>query len=259
MERLSNIKNITKALINKHQSKLVSFFFLLFLVSFFVDRILFSLFINFPFFVVSALLVLPFLFLVAQNKNPDKKQLNVLVISFIVLTILNSLVYVFGINNISDLLFIILFITIYYYYKNNSVSLKVSNVYIFLVISVLLFSFTFIDINSDSSPTTKVKYNSLYSKSLPSVQKSASLKTVPKKNTEIETETSSIDISTIKNDNTKENKVLKKKSSYVDKYKPFKIRHSGLFRRTHMASYFFGFLFLFFGFNFKETKGYLMR
>jgi len=98
-----------------------------------------------------------------------------------------------------------------------------------------------------------VKYNSLYSRSLPSVKKPASIKPVSKKNTVVKTDTSSIEISTA----IKETGAKKNKSSYVDKYKPFKIRHSGLFRRTHMASYFFGFLFLFFGYQYQRNKGVL--
>ena len=235
MEKLSSsIKNLITSFVNKHPSQLVSFFFLFFLIAFFIDRILFSLFVNFPFFVVSAILVFPFLFLASQYKNPDKRQLFVLVFAFITLTILNSIVYVFGINNISDLLFVILFFTSYYYYKNNINYIKLSNVYVFLFLSVFLFSFTFFNIDSDSSSTSKVKYNSFYSKGVPSVKKVVSIIDTVHKNAE-----------------------TKKKTVYVDKYKPFKIRHTGLFRRTHMASYFFGFLFLFFAYQYQRNKGVL--
>ncbi len=221
--------NIISDLKNKHQDKFVNIFFLIFITSFFIDRILFSFVINFPFFVVSALLVFPFLFLATQNKNLNKYQLYVLIFTFIIITILNSIVFLFGNQNISDLLFIILFITIYFYYKENIIHLKVSNAYVFLILSLFLFSFTFFNIDSDTvinsgHSKSSVKYRSYFHKSIPFEKKTAIVDTT------------------------------KSPPIYVDKFKPYKIRHSGLFRRTHMASYFLGFLFLFFAFKYQKNK-----
>ncbi len=234
MKGISNIINIPIAFISKYEHKFVNVFFLFFIVSFFIDRILFYFFINFPFFVVSAILVFPFLFLATQKNNPDKRQLYVLIFSFLIITILNSIVYLFGAQNISDFLFIVLFITIYFYYKENIKNLTVSNVYVFLIISLFLFSFTFFNIDSDSSSKSNTKYNSLFSKDISYIKKSPSIKNI-----------------------TQEQPDIKKESNNVDKFKPFNERHTGLFRRTHIASYFFGFLFLFFSYQYQKNKGVL--
>ncbi len=225
MKNIFEIRQLTTKYINDHRALLINYFFLFFLISFFIDRILFSFFINFPFFVVSALLIFPFLFIATQNKSPDKYRLYILIFSFTAITILNSIIYEFGVKNISDLLFIILFITIYFYYKENIVHLKISNVYVLLIISIFLFSFTFFNINADSSKSRIALYSSYFSKSIPTIN------------------------------NTTQTDVNNKKDIVsVDKFKPFKVRHAGLFRRTHMASYFFGFLFLFFSYQYQRKK-----
>ncbi len=180
MSVINNFLQMSLAVINKYQNKLVNIFFLIFIASFFIDRMLFSFIINFPFFVVSALLIFPFLFLVAQYKNPNKYQLYALVFYFVIITILSSIIYFFGVQNISDLLFIILFITIYFYYKENIMYLKISNVYVFLILSLFLFSFTFFNINSDSSPTRIAKYSSYFSSSVPVLKKQPPIKEVTK-------------------------------------------------------------------------------
>lgn len=218
-----------KKLYDANESRFVNIFFWVFIISFFVDRVLFYFLINFPFFIITAIIIFPFLFFTTQNKNTDKRQIYLLIFSFTIVTILNSIIYVFGVKNISDLLFIVLFVTIYYYYRDNINNLKVSNIYVLLFMSIFLFSFTFFNIDSDSSSKSKTKYSSIYSKEIPSftkppITKDADVKIKPKK---------------------------------VDKFKQFKVRHTGLFRRTHIASYFFGFLFLFFSYQYQKKKGLL--
>ena len=255
MKLFSTIFNVPIALINKYDDKLVSFFYLYFIVSFFIDRLLFSFLINFPFFVVSAIFIFPFLFLAAQNKNSNKKQLFVLVFTFMVITIVVSIMYVFGVQNISDLLFIILFITIYFYYNENIAQLKISNAYVLLILTIFLFSFTFFNIDADSSKTSTAKYYSYFNKAIPFVKK-----TLPANSTSQKVDNNKEDVvSDYKSVPVKDTKIKKttpkKKPVYVDKYKSFNIRHTGLFRRTHMASYFFGYLFLFFAFQYQKNRG----
>ncbi len=240
MKRVSDITNQLTEFVAKYESKLIDVFFWYFIASFFIDRIFFSISIAFPFFVVSALLVFPFLFFLSQHKNPDKRKLYVLIASFLLITTLNSIVYLFDVKNISDLLFVVLFITIYFYYKENMDSLKTVNVYVFLVLSLFLFSFTFFGFDADSSSTRNTNYYSTFSEKNASEKKIHHVKKAP----------------SVKKSSPKKTNTIKK-SKQFDKPKPFKVRHTGLFRRTHMASYFFGFLFLFFSYQFQKKKGAL--
>ena len=242
MKRVSDITNQLTEFVAKYESKLIDVFFWYFIASFFIDRIFFSISIAFPFFVVSALLVFPFLFFLSQHKNPDKRKLYVLIASFLLITTLNSIVYLFDVKNISDLLFVVLFITIYFYYKENMDSLKTVNVYVFLVLSLFLFSFTFFGFDADSSSTRNTNYYSTFSEKNASEKKIHHVKKAP----------------SVKKSSPKKTNTIKK-SKQFDKPKPFKVRHTGLFRRTHMASYFFGFCSCFFLINSKKRKGYSMR
>ncbi len=228
MKRASNIISPLIDLVSKYESKLVDIFFWLFIFSFLIDRII-NYFIHFPFFVGSALLIFPLLFLSAQYKKPDRKQLIFIVFSFILITIINSIIYLFGVKNISDLLFIILFITVYFYYKKNISHLKISNIYLFLGVSLFLFSFTFIHINS--SAINKATYSSALSW------------------------ITSYDEEPKPGENEKElSRELKWENNKLDLLEVLRVYHNGLFRIPHVASYFFGFLFLFFTYQYREKK-----
>jgi len=228
MKGISNIINLPITLVNKYESKLVRIFFWFFIISFFVDRIV-NYFIHFPFFVILALILFPFLFLSAQYKNPDKRQLYLLVFSFLIITVINSIVYLFGINNISDFLFTGLFITIYFYYKNNINNLKLLNVYLFLILSLFLFSFTFFKIDSTSISNTE--YAALFNLDNFSDEKLEQVKDI-----------------------TQESENIKWEANPLDILEYSRIYHNGLFRLPHIASYFFGFLALFFGYQYQKKK-----
>ena len=227
MKGFSNITNFSNKLFDTYGSLLVSSFFWFFILSFLFDRII-NYYTHFPFFVVSVIILFPFLFLATQYKNPGKRQLNVLVFSFLVITIINSIVHLFALKNISDLLFIILFITIYFYYKSRINELNISNVYFFLIIGLFLFSFTFFEIDSTSINNTG--YTAVFP--LDDVSNA-------------KTETKDI---------ARENKNINWVSNPLDMLEYFRVYHNGLFRLPHIASYFFGFLFLFFAFQYQKKK-----
>ena len=134
-----------KTNIKIYESKITSVLFLLFIVSFAIDRII-NYFFHFPFFVIISIIIFPIL-VIATKKESNNQQFFILIISFALITILNSIIYIFNVRNISDLLFILLFITTYFYYKENLNSLKITNIFIFFAVSVFLFSFAINSVN----------------------------------------------------------------------------------------------------------------
>ena len=228
MKGISNIIKFPKKFIDEHGPELVNLFFWFFLVSFVLDRII-NYFFHFPFFVSTSLIILPFLFSTVRYKSPEKTWIYVLVFSFLVVTILNSIIYQFGVKNISDFLFIVLFIIIYFYYKNNIDHLKTFNVYLFLGLILFLFAFTFFNINSSSISNTD--YTNLFSWDINSFVNSEQIKEIAPKN-----------------------ELIKWKANPMDILEYLRVYHNGLFRLPHVASYFFGFLALFFAFQYQKKK-----
>ena len=243
-------------LFTKHESKLVDVFFWLFIASFLIDRII-NYFIHFPFFVGSALLIFPFLFFITQYKNPDRKRLMIVVFSFILITIINSIVYFFGVKNISDLLFIILFITIYFYYKKNINNLKKANAYLFFALSLFLFSFTFFNI--DSNLTNKNSYTSALSWITSFDEESEKLTKIriekkKRKKEKRKKERRKKEKRKQEVQKVRESGELTWEHNELDVLEYLRIYHNGLFRVPHIASYFFGFLFLFFAYQYQNKK-----
>ncbi|RLD45717.1 MAG: hypothetical protein DRI95_02545 [Bacteroidetes bacterium] len=244
--KVSNLNNPLIDWVTKYESKLVDIFFWLFIASFLIDRII-NYFIHFPFFVGSALLMFPFLFFITQHKNPDRKRLMIAVFSFVLITIINSIVYLFGVKNISDLLFIILFITIYFYYRKNINNLKTANTYLFFALSLFLFSFTFFNIDSNSihkhSYTSTLRWITSYD------EEPEKLKKIRLKNEKLELAEKGMAKKRLE-----ESGEITWKSNELDILEILRIYHNGLFRIPHIASYFFGFLFLFFAHQYRIKK-----
>ena len=237
MKVVFNIIKHLRKLALEHRPEFVNLFFWFFVISFCADRII-NHFVHFPFFVISALLIFPLLFYSAQYQNPQKRQLYVLIFSFLIMTILDSIVYLFGIKNISDFLFISLFITIYFYYRDSVNNLKFSNVYLFLIISLFLFSFTFFEIDSTSINNTEYStvfiIDNVFEEQLGLLNNNSQI-----------AETKG---------NAPKSKTIKWKSNPLDILEYFRIYHNGLFRLPHVASYFFGFLVLFFAYQYQKKK-----
>jgi len=228
------MKGITAQLMqfyNKNKIKLISIFFWYFAISFLIDRVI-NYFIHFPFFVGASLLMFPFLFISTIFEKTNKRQVYVFIFSFILVTIINSIVFLFGVKNISDLLFIILFICIYYYYESNINGLKILTIYRFLILILFLFSFTFFNIDSAAIKKTE------YRKSLSWIN---CYDEKPEK--------TSNDKNSIQDINQQ-----KRKSNILDVIEESRIYHNGLFRIPHVASYFLGFMALFFAYQYQKKK-----
>ena len=99
----------------ENANRITNGFFLFFLMVFTLDLI-FNYFQHVPFYVAVTLVVFPLLFISTQLLNTQRKPLYVLIISFAVTAFLSSTIHVFHVKNISDLLFIIQFFSIYFLY-----------------------------------------------------------------------------------------------------------------------------------------------
>ncbi len=256
-----NSINYLKTLVDKHKSNLVNIFFWLFIILFFTDRVI-NYFIHFPFFVISAVIVLPFVYLFAQYQNPEKKQLRVLIFSFLTIAILNSIIYVFSTKNISDFLFISMFFIFYFFYKNNINYLKLSNIYLFLFLCLFIFSFTFFSINSQFYG--KAEYSKSYNWDNYSEKKTEqsppkksgkdlnkkTKRVLPKKQLNYHNEK----IERIESGQIDKKKYIRWEPNDLDAVELLRIYHNGLFRLPHIASYFFGFLFLFFAYQYQKKR-----
>ncbi len=213
---MKNIRNIILA--SKLNNPNIVFYALL--LTFLIDSSV-NFFSKIPVFVPVSILFLPFLWFISSEK---KRFLPFAIISavFILTAIANNLIYGFHQKNVSDLLFILLFIASYFYYQNNIKLLKKSTIYVFLTVSFVMFVFTFFNLNSDNWQENQPLYE----------------KTIQVEEQEYQSGT----------------------SEFFDERKPldfleiFRNYHNGLFRLPHIAAYFFGFIFLFFAFQFQKTK-----
>jgi len=233
---VGKLLHFVSSAVKNNEAKLPTFFFWLFMISFFIDRVT-NYFVHFPFFVIAGIILFPFLLAVTLIQSNEKKQLITLLVSFATIAAVDSIVLLFDIKNISDLLFIALFFVTYYYYKNNIEYLKISTIYLFMALALVLFSFTFL--GSDSSAYGYSGNNKRNKK----IENRAKVATN-------EINNSIDDIHRNKNGTLQFDKHIK-----LDKIESRRTYHYGLFRLPHVASYFFGFLTLFFFyFYFKKRR-----
>lgn len=249
MATFSNTKQWLTGLSEKYSFQLPTFFFWFFLASFFIDRVV-NHFSHFPFFIVASIVALPFLFLIVQLQNSERRKLNVLVFSFAIITIINSIFYFFDVKNISDFLFISLFFIFYFYYKNNNQHLKIKPVYGFLVLCIFLFIFTFLNINTSINQPPPAYPDRVE-------LKKPEKKTAKEKSTTVSAKKSEKRIKKKPapvRKNSEARGSINWKSNPQDRVEEIRNYHNGLFRIPHIASYFFGFLFLFFAYQYQKTK-----
>ena len=247
MKTIRNIYALMKSFVDENTSKLVNVFFMLFMVAFFTDRGI-NYFLHFPFFVVMAIVLYPFLLLLVHYKNPEKGQLLLFIGTFILISLINNMLYGFDKKNVSDLLFIILFITFYYYYKNHISALKNKYINIFLVLSAFAFVFTFASIDSQSV------FKQLDTSSAGLVSEAS----IEDENNNVEEV--NIGLEEINNTNdsvsiiNKQAQLHWEENKELDYIEYIRVYHFGLFRLPHMASYFFGFLALFFLYSYTKKR-----
>jgi hypothetical protein len=210
--------------------------FIIFLGAFVADSVVMN-FAKIPVFVGFMIIFIPVIIANILITGKVKWFFLTFLAVFVLVTVITNFIYIFNRKNISDLLFIFLLIASYYFYVQQAKYLSQRTVYVFCVVVFLLFSATFAGFNSgwfSVMEKTNVK-------DLSSVTKNISKKKI----TELHIGASTFLPAKVDNEN---------KNSYVEYLRKY---HNGLFRLPHVASYFFGFLFLFFGYQFQRFKKYI--
>lgn len=184
------------------------------LLFFIVDCVV-NFFINAPVFVVFAIFFLPAIGFCFWVKGQFDRPLLIFIFSFLVVSLIGNIVYGYHRTNISNLVFILLFISGYYLYYKNAEKLKIGIVHLFLIISLSLFSFAFAGYHSGQFGQGH----------------HVTFKTI-----------------------SPNEKKVKHAYNKLDKVEDDRNYNYGLFRVPHIGAYFFGFLTLFYGFLFLQKK-----
>ncbi|MCF8369943.1 MAG: hypothetical protein K9G76_12955 [Bacteroidales bacterium] len=233
-------------MMNRIRNININYLFLSFLIAFIIDRIV-NYFIDFPFFVVFGLASIPVLLSQRSYSRQNKKWLLFLFIPFVIITLINNLIYGFHAKNISDLLFIILLFSFYLLYASNKIALNPKWLHVLAITFLVLFSFTLIGINnigpvfSSSNPDNYVGPP----KNPNTEQQTETGKRVKKPSTSQKLKKTFLTENFL-------NSLANPELDYLEYGRQY---HRGLFRVPQVASYFFGFLALFyFYFFWKRNK-----
>lgn len=220
MEKAKSMKRDFSKLISRQRLKFANIMFMTFLMVFVVDRVT-NYFIHAPIFVIATLIILPIIIYVSLKSHTGwNKQLIILAAAFILIAIIDNMTYKFHVKNVSDLAFILFFVSSYYFYKLNHNYLSPINSYLFFLICIILFVFAFI--------------------------------TFERGQTGIEGGQTGIENSR-KGFDTMSSPQLTWKPKPIDAIEVYREYHQGLFRVAHVASYFFGFLAIYFGYMFSKV------
>lgn len=195
--------------------------FMFMLAVFLTDSVV-NFFINIPIFVPVAIIALPLLWFILWKQGRRNMFLLIFTSVFILVSIINNFVYQFDKKNISDLVFILFFPTVYYFYKLRPEKLLPRTIHVFFVVSLLMFSFAFAGINSGSFVEGSQKW----------IQQLEILK-----------EKKAIG-----------EMIITRESNKLDIIEAKRNYNNGLFRIPHLATYIWGFFFLFYGFTFHHRK-----
>lgn len=188
--------------------------FLITLFMFFADNIA-NFLADVPVFAAYSLVLLPLLWFQLWTEQKLNRFIIVSAVIFIATFVVTNLMYGFNKRNVADVVYILLFITSFYYYDLHRHKIRADVVHIFLIVIMLLFSFAFAGVNSMSfNQNKKIK---------DSIELNSSKK--------INHDQDALDI-------------LEYNRDY----------NYGLFRIPHVATYFLGFLGLFYGFLFMKKR-----
>ena len=217
----------------------VKIIFLSFLGAFMADRIV-NYFYDAPLFVLFALAALPLLWFQQTLTRPGRRWLLAFSVPFLIAGTLGNLIYGFHTKNISDLLFILLFVTFYQLNLPGHGKFSSRWVHVFTLTVLLLFSFTFINVNS----VIPVLQNKKMDKYVGPPKKTASPAGTVSAGEKSKT------AETLKKEEEKKTaseRFLKNFANPQLDYLEYKrVYHHGLFRVPQVASYLFGFLGIFY-------------
>jgi len=248
-----------------------NFVFYSFLAVFVTDSVI-NYFYPLPVFVTFGILALPFLWIFTCGIK-GFRPFAVISAIFILNSVIHNIQYGFHKRNLSDLLFILLFIASYFYYYVRINELKKRTVILFLLTTILMFSFSLPGFNSSNwRQNTPLYERSGQNK----IQSSTELIKDGKLTTRADTKQDSIpsfNEESLEQRSNRENRSIKIPDPIVDKSAPpspapdlyakktdvdfletFRQYRNGLFRLPHIASYFFGFLMLFIGWQYQLSR-----
>lgn len=225
-------------IINRVRNININLIFLGFLLAFTLDRLI-NYFIHMPVFVIFAIIALPLLILQNNFSSINRKWLTLFYFVFITVTVINNIIYQFHPKNIADLLFILLFFTFYLLYSSNHANFSAKWLHILSIIFIILFSFTFFSINNIGPIFSKTNPDKYVGP--PSGQNSKEKLAESNSNT-IKSKTIGKTKKTLISE-----KFLKSLASpELDYLEYSRVYHNGFFRVPQVASYFFGFLAIFY-------------
>lgn len=235
--------------------------FFSFLVVFIIDSVV-NYFYPAPVFVPFILIALPFLWIFSSG-HKGFRPFAIISAIFILSAVVHNIQYGFHKRNLSDLLFILLFIASYFYFYVRINELKKSTVYLFLITVVLMFSLSAIGLNSNRWRENIPLYERTGQNTMPAdIEKNEEristgepiAKQDSIQSSDDESAGQQVSRSTKKMDSIQDKSApptpapdLYKKRTEVDFLETFRQYRNGLFRLPHIAAYFFGFLILFFG------------
>jgi hypothetical protein len=185
------------------------------LAIFLIDSVV-NFFVDIPIFVPFAIVMLPVLWFNLWKSGRKNIFLLIFFSVFILVSVINNFVYEFDKTNISDLVFILFFPSSYYFYKLRPEKLHGRSIHVFFLLSMLMFSLAFAGMNSQSFQNESRGWNK--------TMKPAAEKTIVRERDQL------------------------------DIVESIRTYNYGLFRVPHLATYFFGFLFLFYGFTFQKNR-----
>lgn len=236
MKDISNFKQKIGYLLKVTKLDNPNMLFFVFLIAFVADSVV-MIFAKIPVFVGCMIIFIPVIIANILLSGKVKWYFLTFLTVFLVVTVISNFVYIFNRKNISDLLFIFLLITSYYFYRQQVQRMSRQTGYIFFLVTFLLFSSAFIGVNAGWLS----KMKNINAENITGFSKIENSKKIA------EAYPNSTDLETINPETATPNRNLECTRKY----------HNGLFRLPHVASYFFGFLFLFFGYQFQRFKKHI--
>jgi hypothetical protein len=225
--------------------------FSLFLLLFVTDSVI-NYYVKIPVFVAGLLILTPVMWIFLY---PSKsfKTVSIVSLIFVVPAIGHLFLYGFHNRTVSDLIFILSFVAVYYYYRKYNHQIQLRQTVLFSVLMVAMFSATFFGYNSakwtDNRPL--YYYELLEQKGLISSDQRTELekkevKQSAEKLTNLQSNSSA--------DQSNPAPGFFRKEKPLDFLEISRRYHNGFFRLPHIASYFFGFLMLYYAFSFQQKN-----
>jgi hypothetical protein len=225
--------------------------FRVFLLLFVADSVI-NYYVKIPVFVTGLLILTPVIWIFLY---PTKNFKTVSIVSLIFLLPAIGHLFLQGFHRrtISDLIFILSFVSIYYYYLHHNHQLQSRKIGLFSVLMVVMFSATFFGYNSEKwTDNRPLYYGELLEKKGLIAQEQCGEMEMKEANKRAENPGKIK--SNSNNDQSKSTPNFFGKERPLDFLEISRRYHNGFFRLPHIASYLFGFLIMYYAFLFQHKK-----